>query len=176
MILEYYEHFSTVCQYFDLPPKYVLFSIVSALGATVLSLGAKGTLNLAWLTTKLAWRTTVATIRWTFPKPNDLGKMVLASLEKANYVHDEKIPALIASGCTAGFKVGDTNPTVSVDKQFVTDDLDSVTMKRIKKLFDKHRDIYEENQAHLKAETDARRITALKKSLARANQGEEWLP
>lgn len=82
LLLEYYDKFRLACEYFEVPPKYVLFSVVSALGATALALAVRGGGRLAWLTARGLFKAARYVL---VRRPDETGRLVLRGLKGGTY-------------------------------------------------------------------------------------------
>jgi hypothetical protein len=171
-ILHYYDTFATACENFGLDPKYVVFSVVSALAAAVFGVGLRGTGKLAWLGAKGGFYAARGTVRYLKPKPDALGQLVLDALKEPVYVHDHKTPQLHGRGVTASLLLTSSPKTdvvcVAVDGRFITELVDDKALAEVKKKFTAERKKFAAKMKEEDAKFKAERVRQTKLALLRA--------
>lgn len=164
----YYAMFVETCESFDVPPKYVIFSIIASLLTSITGLGIRGSLRATGLMAKGVWCATRGTYRLMRPKPNDLGTLILDAMKDASYVYDKELPQLAGRGCVASLLNKTDTVSVAVDGRFVTEDLDPVTIKTLRRMFSDNLVKFEASEKEIEARYAAERIKQTKVALLRA--------
>ena len=176
-LVQLYGDFVQLCETADVPPKYVLFSVLSTVLAAAFGGLIRGTGRLSWLACKGGFLGARGVCRWMSPQPNELSKAVLAALENGTLLHGQH-SQIVAEGCVATFVTRDQDvakgvagtheyrdhdgdrvrATVAVDGIAVTKMMDAAGTTRLFKLYKAKKDALAEQVRRAEAE-NARRLT-----------------